>query len=301
MLRTVIVAVLMLILTGASASRAAGQERPLPDEDAFFRNARENLARATRRQSSYAYKERRTELHMNPFGRLGSGVTLLYDVTPIDDGAATVRTLLERDGKPVPGANPERQERRVRTQRRSAMDDAVAVLTFAIERREQLNGRDTLVVRFEPRPGAKPSTREGRIANVMRGTIWVDEEAREVIRVEAVATDDLSFGLGVVARLNEGTRVSLTREAVAGGIWLPTSIRFMGQGRAMLFRKLTIDHVIEWFDYRDVASVKSALEMEGAPLPTAAIAAAGAHVSAPPRSWTVAGTAPVRGRPTAAP
>ena len=280
-----------------------GQERPLPDEETFFRDARENLARATRLQSRYAYKERRTELHMNPFGRLGTGGTLLYEVTPTGDGTVTLRTLLERDGKPVPRSAPERQERRARSQRRSGMDDAVATLRFAIERRERLNGRDTLVVRFEPRPEANPTTREGRIAKVMRGTIWVDEEAREVMRVEAIAVDDLSFGFGVVARLNEGTRVQLTREPVSGGIWLPTSARFMGQGRAMLFRRLTIDQVIEWFDYREVASLKSMGDppdgVRASVASTSRIAPSIADVAV--RTSKAADTTPVPARPRAAP
>src|SRR5688572_26616202 len=77
----------ILVAAISGAASLAGQERPLPDEDALFRDARENIARATRLQSGYAYKERRTELHMNPFGRLGTGGTLLYDVTPTEDGA----------------------------------------------------------------------------------------------------------------------------------------------------------------------------------------------------------------------
>ena len=39
-------------------------------------------------------------------------------------------------------------------------------------------------------------------------------------------------------------------EPVAGGIWLPTSIRFAGEGRAILFRKLNVDFAIDWYDYR---------------------------------------------------
>jgi hypothetical protein len=56
----------------------------------------------------------------------------------------------------------------------------------------------------------------------------------------------------VIARLNEGTRVAVVREPVEGGIWLPTSIRFTGEGRAVLFRKLNIDLKIDWYDYRRV-------------------------------------------------
>lgn len=236
------------------ATLLVAQGRPLPDEDAFFLATRENLARSSRVQFRYAYKERRTELHMNPFGRLGTGKTVVYDVTPAEDGSATYRTLLERDGTLVTGSRPERQERRTRPQGRSAMEDAVSVLQFAIDGRERIDGRDAIVVRFEPRADARPSTREGRIAKVMKGTVWVDETAREVMRAEATAIDDLSYGFGIIARLNEGTHVTLTREPVDGNVWLPSSIRITGEGRAILFRKLTIDHVIEWFDYRRIGS-----------------------------------------------
>jgi hypothetical protein len=230
----------------------SAQSRPLPDDEAFFAATRENLARANRLQNSYAYKERRTELHMNPFGRIGTGGVQVFDVTPGPDPSVYFRRLLEEDGKRVTDSKPERQERRIRTQGRSAVEDTVETLRFAIDRRETIDGRDAIVIRFEPRPDADPQTREGRMAKVFQGQIWVDEEAREVMRVEAVATDDLSYGFGLLARLNEGTVVTLTRAPVEGGIWLPTSIRFKGQGRALLFRKLNVDYVIEWFDYRRV-------------------------------------------------
>jgi hypothetical protein len=123
-----------------------------------------------------------------------------------------------------------------------------------MNRRERIDGRDVIVVLFEPKPEAKPQTREGRLAKVLKGTIWVDEAAREVMRAEATAIDDVSYGFGMIARLNKGATMSLTREQVDGDVWLPTSIRFSGEGRALMFRKLTVNHVIEWFDYRAAGS-----------------------------------------------
>jgi hypothetical protein len=132
------------------------------------------------------------------------------------------------------------------------MDDVVAMLMFTMDRRENLRGRDAIVIRFEPRPDGNPETSQGRIAKVFKGTVWVDEAAHEVIRVEGTAIDSISFGFGIIARLNEGTTVTLTRELVDKTTWLPTSIRLNGQGRALLFRKLNVDQRIEWFDYRKV-------------------------------------------------
>lgn len=248
--------ILALLLVPAVVS----SQRPLPEEDAFFTETRQNLARSDREQHRYAYKERRTELHMNPFGRLGTGGMQLFEVTPGREPGVYQRRLLERDGKPVPGAKPEETRRRSRPQGRSSMEDVVATLRFAIDRRELVDGRDVIVVRFEPRPGANPQTREGRMARAFKGFIWVDEQAREVSRVDAVAIENLSYGMGVIARLGQGTSVTLTRERIDETVWLPTSIHFKGNGRALLVRKLSIDFGVEWFDYRKVSSSTSSPE-----------------------------------------
>lgn len=249
---------LIAVALALSSSLVLAQERPLPDRDTFFATARDNLARAGRVQDQYAYKERRTQIHTNPFGRIGTGGSVLYDVTPIADGPGFTRRLLERDGKPVPDGEVEKFGQRRRTRDRaqspSAIQDTLNVLDFTIDRRETIAGRPAIVVRFTPKPGAKPRTREGRLARAFTGQIWVDEEAQEVMRAEATAIHSISYGYGLLARLNEGTTVTLVREPVGGDVWMPTSIRFQGEGRAMLVRKLHIDFAVDWFDYRRVTN-----------------------------------------------
>ena len=237
------------LLTGAVGD---ARQAPLPEPEPFFADTRANLERAQRVQGEFAYRERRTVLHLNPFGRLGTGGTVVHEVTPLP-GGGTERRLIERDGKAVSGAEVERREPRERRPRRpSAADDTVGVLRFTIARRDTVAGRRVIAVRFEPKPDANAETREGNLAKRFSGTIFVDEEAREVVRVEATAIDDLTYGFGMVARLGRGTTVQLSREPVERNVWLPTNIRFSGSGRALLFRRLEIDQAIEWTDYRRV-------------------------------------------------
>lgn len=235
---------------GQPASAVA--QAPAPDDGAFLAAVRENLARSQAEQYRYGYKERRTELHMNPFGRIGTGGVRVYEVTPAGEPNVYMRRLIERDGRPVPGSTPEREDRRASAQGRSTVEDVLNGLTFSVHRREVVSGRSSVVVYFAPRPGARPRTREGRMAQAFTGWVWVDEAAREVTRVTAEAYDDLSFGWGIIARLHKGARLSASRDRVDGDIWLLTSVRLSGEGRAVLFRRLTVDHVIEWFDYRRV-------------------------------------------------
>lgn len=244
-------ALLVVVAVGVTAAQeVALPNAALPDVGPFLAAARENLAKATKLQSRYTYKERSTEIHRNPFGRIGSGGARVFEMRPTGEAGVFMRRLIEDDGVPVPDAKPERIERRGRRpQSRSSIEDAAAVLTFTLVRRERVDGRDQIVVRFEGDPDARPQTREGRMAKMLTGHIWIDEQAREVVRAEATATDDVSYGLGMVVRLRKGARMSLTRAPVDGQVWMLTSLRFTGEGRAMLVRKLTVNHVIEWFDY----------------------------------------------------
>ena len=243
---------LVIVATAIAALTVHGQsDRPLPDADALFKATEQNLRRA--QEAIYAYKERRTELHTNPFGKLGTDGVRVYEVTPGPERGVTYRRLLEDDGVKVEHAKPERQDNRDRSMSsRQAVDDVIDTLSFKMERREVVDGRDVIVVSFAPRPDAHPQTRPGKIARVFKGTIRVDEAAREVMRVDGTTIDSLSFGLGLIARLNEGTKVTLLRAPVDDVTWQPTSVSFVGAGRAILFRKLTIDYAVDWFDYRRV-------------------------------------------------
>jgi len=233
-------------------SATAKDVRPFPDPNVFFEAVRANLARSQDDQKLFAYKERRTELNLNPFGRLGTGGSRVREVTPVEDGSAVTIRVIERDGKPVTDSEAVRRPMRMSARGRRVVDDVAATLDISMSRREHLDGRDAIVAVFKARPDAKPQTREGRIASDFSGEIWIDELTREVTRIDAKAIDDVSFGYGVLARLNKGATVTLRRELVHGNLWLPVSMRFSGEGRALLLRKLTIDFAVDWFDYRKV-------------------------------------------------
>jgi hypothetical protein len=235
------------------AQAATGNDaRPLPDPGSFFDAVRVNLARSQDDQKLFAYKERRTDLSFNPFGRLGTRGVRVTEVTPVSDGTAVMWRVIERDGKPVTDSMPVRRPMRMSQRGRLVVDDVAATLDVSISRRDHLDGRDAIVAAFKPRRDANPRTREGRIARNFAGEIWIDEQTREVARIEATAMDDVVYGYGMLARLNKGATVTLRRERVDANLWLPVSIRFNGEGRALLFRKLAINFAVDWFDYRKV-------------------------------------------------
>ena len=263
------------VLLGLSSA----QDRPLPSLDALSKVVRTNLVRDERETFRYAFKERRTDVHANPFGKIGTGGTRVFEVYPSPTPRLTYRRLIERDGMPVGAAELAEQDRqyrlrvadvqkaaaqetddarrtreqdieRARQRGQQRLDDVLGALRFKVESRTTYEGVPSIVVSFTPSPDANPSTRDGKIAQKFAGKVWIDEAASEVMQVEATSVDDLSFGFGVIARVNEGTTATVTRRPVEGGLWMPTKLTLNGRGRAAVFRRFVLDLVNEWFDYR---------------------------------------------------
>ena len=267
----------VLVALAVLGGRPSAQNGNLPETGEFLREARETLSRSQQVWHRYTYKERRTDVHVNPFGRMGTGDTRVLEIRPSLNPQLSYRRVIERNGVPVPHHELARQdaEYRVRVQqvlereahedsddreereredllarRRAQMviSDVLDTLRFEVARREMRDGVPTIVVAFSAKPNAKPATRQGRIAKVFKGNAWVHEDSREVVYVEAVAVDDVSFG-GFIAKMYEGTHAMLERREIEPGVWMPTRVKLSGSMRA-LFRKASIDYVVEWFDYR---------------------------------------------------
>jgi hypothetical protein len=270
--------VALALVLWPSIGRPDGHQAPLPDSESFLAKTRDRLATNALLLSRYTYKERRSEIRTNPFGRIGTGTLLVYEVFPSVDPEMTYRRLVERDGRPVPAAEIARQDHahqvrylewrrklaretadersdRLRRQadeerrQRELASETLGLFKFTLDRRDTWQGRPAIVVRFEPKLGARPRSRESRVASVFVGQAWIHETEHQLMHLEAGAVDDVSFGFGMIARLHEGAKALVTRTEVSG-VWLPSETRFAGTGRALMFRKVTIDYLREYFDYR---------------------------------------------------
>ncbi len=244
-------------------------------DETVLDDVRERRAEAFRHDDFYAYRERRTYINTNPFGRLGTGDVKLYEVYPSPTQDLTYRRLVAANGEPTSAAELAKQDRdyhtraaevrrrlaeeaaarlqgtpeeqaearsqraeeltRSRERAREQIDDVINATQFDVKRREIFEGRPAIVLTFQPRPGANPQTRRGDLARKFAGTAWIDEADREVRYVEATSVDSISFGLGLAARISDGAKATMRREEVADGVWMLTSVTLTGRGRALLF------------------------------------------------------------------
>ncbi|MCC7031319.1 MAG: hypothetical protein IT179_00625 [Acidobacteria bacterium] len=261
-----------------SPNAPGAQSRPLPDRDAFFAEVQKRLASNDIIQSRYSYRQTSTELKLNPFGRMGTGPVLVHEVYPHPDEELTYRRLIERESRPLSATEIAEQDReylrkleawnrrtaregesarRLRLQRaqegrerdEARAREALEVFDFAMIGRDTWEGEPAIILSFTPRPGARPRTREGRIARAFAGRAWVHEHEYEVMNVEATAVDDVSFGFGIIAKLHAGSTAKFVRRRIDGR-WMPVESRFDGTGRALLVRRVVINFRREYSDYR---------------------------------------------------
>ena len=259
------------------ATAPAAQERPLPDYDTFAAQVRKHLATDEERQSGYMFIERRTEQKLDGAGRAVSQSVKVYEVYPGLPGEDRYRRLIEEDGQSISkdklakqdrdrqkdaesygkslASQSERQkaERELEKDRRrtsAAIDDLFRIYDIRLVRREAIGGRDAILATLEPRPLVKPQTDDGKIMRNFKARAWVDESDYELVRIEIEAIHDLSFGMGLLARVHKGTVASYERRKVNNEVWLPGRMTWTASGRVMLLRRLRLRGISEFSGYR---------------------------------------------------
>jgi hypothetical protein len=268
--RTIVLGVLLLVAPLA-------QERPLPDFNTFAAEVKKHLARDEERQSGYVFNERRVEQKVDGAGRVTSESVKVYEVYPGLGDEDRYRRLIEEDGRATPPDRLAKQDSERRTKaeeyaRKQAVaserqkeareqDKARRALSAAVEdifriydirmlRREPIDGIDTIFATLTPKAGATPQTDDGKIMRHFKARAWISESDYELVRVEIEAIDDLSFGLGLLARVHKGTVASYERRKVNGETWLPAKVTWTASARVLLLRRLRLRGVSEFSNYR---------------------------------------------------
>jgi hypothetical protein len=160
---------------------------------------------------------------------------------------------LARQSVEQPAKLQARQQRDYAEQRReldAILDDMMLVYNIRMERREPVDGHDTIVFSLTPRPGSKPRTREGKQMRSFNVRAWISESDRELVRLDAEAIDTLNMGFGLLARLHKGAKLSFLRTKVNDEVWLPSRVSYSGSARVGLVAVLRRSGASEFSGYR---------------------------------------------------
>ena len=270
-----------LLMVGTLAAAAAwGQERPLPDLQAFIAQARTKLQTDNERQRSYIYMETQRERKLDGSGRARSeSVKVVESYPPLPGESERWERVLEDGGKKKTEAELARQDaerqktaetvaKRLSTQtpadkakaqrdyqqaRKEALDrinDVFIVYDIKMTGRENIDGHDTIALALEPKHDSRPATREGKWMPYFRCRAWVSESDHELVRLNVEAIRDANIGFGLLARMNTGTLMTFTRRFVNNEVWMPARADYTIKARVLLLKRYLQGGTIEFSNYR---------------------------------------------------
>jgi hypothetical protein len=220
---------------------------------------------------SYAYTWTRTERRIDGQGRVEREDVRVFEVFYL--AGTAVRKLVQRNGQPLAAKEAREERERVddlvrdyEKQKRKADADGgrtrvtvplprgvptqdrwisglLRMCEFSHLRRERLGARSMIVAEFEPRRGAAVNDRLDEQMSKTAGVMWIDEQARQVVRTDSYYRADDSFTRKGSATTSEQVRLN-------DEVWLPSQVEMNLAGRLFFGKNLHAQAVFSFSDYK---------------------------------------------------
>jgi hypothetical protein len=266
-----LVAILAAVFFLGSAARAQTDERPLPDIATLLRDIAKNQAAIEEIRKLYTCHLSEEEDKTDSDGRVTSRSEKDYDVFYIGD--EEVRRLIAKDGKPLDANERKREEDRFNKrfdelkkkqaelaadpkkqakqeeQDEAQISDFLRAEVFTNPRRTTLHGEDVIAFDFAGNPNYKGKKTIDRIVQKLSGVMWVDDQAREIARLEARFAESAHVGGGVVGSIEKGSNFVFEQQKLNQEVWLPSYAEAHVAGRIFVV-KLKQNFVDRYSDYK---------------------------------------------------
>lgn len=236
--------VLIGFLLAGSAPVLAQQQTPLQLVTAMVQN--EKQARQNRTYFRYSSVERssRTDGH-------------LWRENVVETPDGLLRRLIAEDGKPLSADRAAAEDRRVAA---LAADPSALRAADADRRADEArlgkllgilpqaflfsaDGMQGNCVRisFRPNPAFEPSTYDERVVHGLAGDILISMPAERLCGIEGHLVARVTFGLGLLGHIDQGSHFSVTRVPVKPADWKSSHIEVHVEGKVLLFKSISRD------------------------------------------------------------
>jgi hypothetical protein len=123
---------------------------------------------------------------------------------------------------------------------------------FQLVGRETINGRPAIVLTFKPKPDYKGGGDglEKYLLQNSKGKVWVDENDYQMAKIEIEVTDSISLALGLLAKVQPGSRAFFEWRKFNEEVWLPYRSDFTAKIRILLVKGEHIREIHEYSDYK---------------------------------------------------
>jgi hypothetical protein len=248
-MKRIITGLLAVILIFAS-SFLAGAAENLPAASNLLQRllTRAELIAKAGESNHYAYEKRAVMEELDEKDRVIKSTEKHYRVELI--GGLPFPRLVKIQGRELSAKELEKENQRetafrqrvtrvdmskkARRKEGLATQDLVDRFDFRVTKREEIEGRSTLVMTFAPRAGAPDKTMEDKIFQKVFGTVWVDEDEAEVAKLDASVRGPVPLGwFGAVGSLNK-FQATVERSRMPDGVWVNRKSSFWIAARKLL-------------------------------------------------------------------
>ena len=243
------------------ASGDGTSAKPYPDTDALISRIASHQKDVEKLLTQYTFTDKTTVYTLDKSGAVRKQHTDTYYITPTPYEVFTLH--ISHDGKPLSQQNLEHQEKEIehklKAYERKAQKnpdakpkdallfaDIILKSKFEPLRWEDVDGTPAIVYSFEPKAQPlKRGSEDDKIASDMKGKMWINPDAGEVVRMEFTSVSPLGLNFLVSVKSFQGV---VDQRKINGEVWLPSRQDFVAQGR-QLVAGFRIRQVSEFSDY----------------------------------------------------
>jgi len=238
----------------------------------FIREAAEKDMENDKKQRDYTYIQREEEHKLDGKDQVKSSESKTYEIMVLYD--EPVQKLIARDDRPLSEKDAEKEDEKIqkiiekrknesendrrkrlekqekdREEGRQFVKEIADAYTFRMVGEENLEGRETLVIDAEPRPGYEPHMKDAKFLPKFRFRVWMDRAEKQWVKLDLQCIDTVSVGLFLL-RLHKGSSIQIEQTRVNDEVWLPRHIALKLDARLALLKGLNISEDVSYRDYK---------------------------------------------------
>jgi hypothetical protein len=256
--------------TVPSSTTTLATQKPLPDAASLFHDVEAHQKELEKVRKNYMFRAIEQEDEIDGDGHVKHTKTEEHEVFFV--GRRTVSRLLRKDGVELTASEQKKEQEKVdkrieeikkkeakRQQNEEegkhddneiTVDTFLRISRFENPRRVSLRDRSAIAYDFSGNPDAKTHGMAEIAVKKVSGTVWIDEDSRQLIRMEAKLDEPFKIGGGLLVSVQKGSSFVFEQAFVNGEIWLPTYAEANITGRALLFKGIREHSIACFTDYR---------------------------------------------------
>ncbi len=238
----------------------------------LIREAAERDIENDKKQRDYTYIQREEEHKLDGQGQVKSSESRTYEIMVLYE--EPVHKLIARNNQPLSDSDARKEDEKVqkiiekrknesesnrrkrvekqdhdREEARQFVKEIADAYNFRLAGEENLDGRETVVIDAEPRPGYEPNMKNARFLPKFRFRVWLDRAEKQWVKLDIQCIDTVSVGL-FLARLHKGSSIQIEQLRVNDEVWLPKHVSLKLDARVALLKGVNIAEDVSYRDYK---------------------------------------------------